>query len=79
MRINVSNSLINDLKNLNNCPFCGTANILVRKTKEHNKIGYYIWCADCLAQGPIIGSCFGQKSEYEQVLDAIAGWNKRII
>lgn len=73
----MSNSLINDLKNLSNCPFCGSALSVLGRTKKNSMIGWYVSCVDCLAQGPIIGSCFGQKSENEQVLDAIAAWNKR--
>ena len=61
------------------CPFCKSENILLGKTvNNHSQIGYYAYCADCLAQGPIIGSAFGERTKSHQINMSVEKWNQRI-
>lgn len=56
---------------LENCPFCGQANVTLSKGSFQNAEGhfYYVECTDCAAMGP----------EHEDGKQAAFLWNTRAL
>ena len=61
------------------CPFCGSHRVYMNHIIEPmvRGIAEAMKCADCLAQGPIMGSSFGERTPTEQREMAEFGWNCR--
>ncbi len=63
---------------IKDCPFCGGEfAILQYIVNERRQKGYYVQCSDCLSQGPIIGSSFGELNDEQMIKLAINKWNRR--
>lgn len=61
------------------CPFCGSYRVFMNHIIEPmvRGIAEAMKCADCSAQGPIMGSSFGERTPTEQRELAERGWNCR--
>ena len=62
--------------NVENCPHCGGDDL---KMVWHWQY-IYIFCADCLCQGPKITSCADSESGRKKAVErTIMKWNKRVV
>jgi len=61
------------------CPFCGNEMLILKCViNDRQQIGHYVQCVDCLSQGPIIGSAFGELNNDQMIQSAIDKWNRRV-
>ena len=61
------------------CPFCGSYRVFMNHIVDPHirGIAECIKCADCSAQGPTIGTSFGERTPQEQREIAERCWNAR--